>query len=96
MILHITPKKVSKLEREQLEFFSLSKEQVNVVKTTFRSLNSTLLAVSENEKILSKDVDKMAKHISEQDGQIRDMFTGTSMLLTVNEHNTQLESFGRM
>jgi hypothetical protein len=33
----------------------------------------------------------MAKHIREQDGQIRDMFTGTSMLLTVNEHNMQLE-----
>jgi hypothetical protein len=75
--------KVSKLEREQLEFLSLSKEQVTVVKTTLRSLNSTLLAVSENEKNFSKGLDEMAKHISEQDGQIRDMLTGTPMLLTV-------------
>ena len=83
--------KVSELEKEQLEFLSLSKEQVTVVKSTLRSLNSTLLAVSENEKILSKGLDEMVKHISEQDGKIRDMFTGTSMLLTVNEHNMQLE-----
>lgn len=47
--------------------------------------------MSENEKILSKGLDEMAKHVNEQDGQIRDMFTGTSMLLTVNEHNMQLE-----
>ena len=46
--------KVSHLEEQQLEFFSLSKEQVTVVKSTLRSLNSTLLAVSENERILSR------------------------------------------
>ena len=83
--------KVSNLEREQLEFLSLSKEQVTVVKSTLRSLNSTLLAVSENERVLSKGLNEMAKHISEHDGEIKDMLTGTSMLLTVNEHNMQLE-----
>ena len=86
--------KVSDLEKEQLEFLSLSKEQVTVVKSTLRSLNSTLLTVSENEKILSKGLDEMAKHISEHDSEIKKMFSGTSMLLTVNEHNMQLESFG--
>jgi len=54
--------KVSDLEKEQLEFFSLSKEQVTVVKSTLRSLNSTLLAVSENERMLSKGLDEMAKN----------------------------------
>jgi vacuolar-type H+-ATPase subunit I/STV1 len=82
---------VSDLEKEELEFLSLSKEHVTVVKTTLRSLNSTLLAVSENEIMLSKGLDEMVKHISEHDGEIRDMFTGKSMLLTVNEHNMQLE-----
>jgi len=53
-------------------------------------LNSTLLTVSENERILSKGLDEMAKHISEHDSEIK-MFSGTSMLLTVNEHNMQLE-----
>jgi hypothetical protein len=48
---------VSELEKEQLEFLSLSKEQVTVVKSTLRSLNSTLLAVSENERVLSKGLD---------------------------------------
>ena len=69
----------------------LSKEQITVVKSTLRSLNSTLPAVSENERILSKGLEEMAKHINELDGEIREMFTGASMLLTVNEHNMQLE-----
>lgn len=84
-------KKVSNLEKEQLEFLSLAKEEVTVVKSTLRSLNSTVLAVSENERMLSKGLDEMAKHISEHDGEIKKMLTGTSMLLTVNEHSMQLE-----
>lgn len=83
--------KISSLEKEQLDFLRLSKEQVTVVKTTLRSLNSTLLAVSENEKILFKGLDEMAKHISEHDSEIKEMFSGTSMLLAVSEHNMQLE-----
>jgi hypothetical protein len=42
----------------------LSKEQITVVKSTLRSMNSTLLAVSENERILSKGLDEMDKHIN--------------------------------
>jgi hypothetical protein len=41
--------------------------------------------------MLSKGLDEMAKHISEHDGEIKEMFTGTSMLPTVNEHSMQLE-----
>jgi len=33
----------------------------------------------------------MAKHINERDGEIKEMFTGTSMLLTVDKRNMQLE-----
>ena len=54
-------------------------------------MNSTLLAVPENERILSKGLDEMARHINERDGEIKEMFTGTPMLLTVNENNKQLE-----
>jgi len=42
--------KISNLEKEQTDFLILSKEQMTVVKSALRSLNSTLLAVSENEK----------------------------------------------
>ena len=56
-----------------------------------RSLNSTLLAVSENERILSRGLEEMAKHVTDRGGEIKEKFTGTSMLLTVNEHNMQLE-----
>jgi hypothetical protein len=83
--------KISSLEKERLDFLRLSKEQVTVVKTTLRPLNSTLLAVSENDRILSKGLDEMAKHINEQDSEVKEMFSGTSMLLAVNEHNRQLE-----
>ena len=82
--------KISNLEKEQTDFLKLSKEQITV-KSTLRSLNSTLLAVSENERILSKGLEEMAKHVNDGDGEIKEMFTGTSMLLTVNEHNMQLE-----
>jgi hypothetical protein len=83
--------KISRLEKEQLGFLRLSKEQVTVVKSTLRSLNSALLAVSENERILSKGLDEMAKHINEQDSEIKEMFSGTSMILAISEHNMQLE-----
>jgi hypothetical protein len=53
---------ISNLERKQLDFFRLSKEQVTFVKSTSGSWNTTLLAVSENERILSKGLDEMAKH----------------------------------
>jgi hypothetical protein len=83
--------KISSLEKEQIDFLKLSKEQITVVKATLRSMNSTLLAVSENERILSKGLNEIAKHINKRDGEIKEMFTGTSMLLTVNEHTMQLE-----
>jgi hypothetical protein len=40
--------KISSLEKEQTDFLRLSKEQITVIKSTLRSMNSTLLAVSEN------------------------------------------------
>jgi len=82
--------KFSNLEEEQFEFLSVSKEQVTV-KSTLRSLNSTLLTVSENKTILSKGLDEMARHVSGHGSEIKKMLSGTSMLLTVNEHNMQLE-----
>ena len=83
--------KISSLEKKQTDFLRLSKEQITVVKSTLRSMNSTLLAVSENEKILSRGIDEMVKHINERDGEIKEIFTANSMLLTVNEHTIQLE-----
>ena len=52
--------KITNLETEQIDFLKLSKEQITVVKSTLRSVNSTLLAVSENERILSEGLDEMA------------------------------------
>ena len=82
--------KIKSLIKEQLEFLRLSKKQITFVKSTLRSLNSTLLAVSDNEKILSKGLEDMAKHINKQDGEVKRMFTAKSMMITVNEHSMQL------
>jgi hypothetical protein len=73
-----------------MECLRLSKEQITVVKSTLRSLNSTLLALSDNERFLSKGLEDMAKHINKQDGEVKRMFTSTSMMLIVNEHSLQL------
>ena len=45
-------------------FLRLSKEQITVVKTTLRSIDSTLLTVTENERSLSKGMEEMAKHVN--------------------------------
>jgi len=38
-------------------------------------------------KILSKGLEDMAKHINDQDGEVKRMFTASSIMLTVNEHS---------
>jgi len=82
--------KISHLENEQLDFLNHSKEQITVVKTTLRSVSSALLTVSENEKSLAKSLEEMAKHVNEQDGEIKEMFTAYLLLLTINEYAMQL------
>jgi hypothetical protein len=68
----------------------LSKEQITTVKSSLSSLNSTLLAVPENERILSKELEDVAKHINKQDGDVTRVFTASSIMCTINEHSTQL------
>jgi DNA-binding transcriptional regulator GbsR (MarR family) len=55
-------------------------------------MNSTLLAVSENEKVLPKGLEDMAKHVNKHDGEMKNMITAISMLLATNEHTIQLET----
>ena len=81
--------KVSQLEREQLNFLKITREQILVIKATLRSVNSTLRTVLENEKILSKGLEGMMNHVNEEDGEIK-MFTVFSLMLTVNEHAVHL------
>jgi len=67
-----------------MEFLRLSKEQLTVGKRTVRALNCTVLAVSDNEKILFKGLEDMAKHINQQGGEVKRMFTASCTMLTVN------------
>ena len=68
----------------------LSKEQINVVKTTLRSINSTLSTVTENEKGLAKGMEELEKYVNSQVAKIKDMFTAYSLLLTIDGHVIQL------
>jgi hypothetical protein len=70
-----------------MEFLRLSREQITVVKSTLRSSNSTVLVVSDNEGILSKGLEDVAKDINKQDGEVKRMFMASSMMLTVNERS---------
>jgi ligand-binding sensor domain-containing protein len=57
-------KKISSLEKEQIEFLKISEEaQITGVKSKM-SMNSTLLWVSENDRIFSKGLEEMAKHVN--------------------------------
>jgi hypothetical protein len=83
--------KISSLEKEQIDFLKLSKEQITVAKSTLRSVNSTLTEVTQNEKVLSEGLQKMIEHVNKNYGEVKRMYGATSMLLTVNEHSTQLD-----
>jgi hypothetical protein len=48
------------------------------------------MEVSQNEKILSEGFQKMVSHINASDGEVKRMFTASSMMLTVNKHSMQL------
>jgi hypothetical protein len=41
--------------------------------------------------VLSKGMEETVKHINEQDGEIEEMFTAYSMLLSIEEHSIQLK-----
>jgi hypothetical protein len=53
-------------------------------------MNTPLWGVYANERILTKGLENMARHVNEDDGEIKRMFTSTSMLLAVNEHSAQV------
>jgi ferritin-like metal-binding protein YciE len=56
-----------------------------------RSIITTLQDVYENERVVTKGLENMARYVNEHYGEIKRMFTSTSMLLLVNEHSAQLD-----
>jgi len=39
---------------------------------------------------LARNLEEIAKHVNERDGEIKEMFTAYSLLLTIKEHAMQL------
>ena len=82
--------KINSLETVQLDFLKIYEEQIIAVKSILRSLNSNLFTVSGSERLLTRELRDMTKHINKQDGDVKRMFTASSMMFTVNKHSMQL------
>jgi hypothetical protein len=82
--------KISVLEKEQIDFMKLSKEQMSVVKSTLRLSNMTLHDIYANEKLLSHGLETLVKHMNEQDAEIRKVLNDYSITVFVNERAAQL------
>jgi hypothetical protein len=75
---------ISELERDQKEFLHLAKEQMTIIKTTIRSVNSTLQRVDKNEKILDGGLNKLQNYSARKFDEIKEE------MLNVNLLNEQL------
>jgi hypothetical protein len=82
--------KINSLETVQLDFLKIYEEQIIAVKSVLRSLKSNLFTVSGSERLLTRELRDKTKHINKQDGDVKSMFTASSMMFTVNKHSMPL------
>jgi hypothetical protein len=82
--------KISRLE-EQTDLIKLSRGQMAIVKSTLKSVSGTLHDVSRNELILEKGLDEIKKFINHENGEIRQKYSYTAMLVALNEHAIQIQ-----
>jgi hypothetical protein len=64
-----------------------------VAKSTLKSVNKTLNDVTKNELILEKGLQDFKNFVNEEN-EIKRKYTYTSMLVMLNDHAIQLQSFG--
>jgi hypothetical protein len=83
--------KISQLEGEQADLIKLSREQMVIVKSTLKLVNRTLQYVSGNELLLEKCLDEIKKSINHENGEIRDKYSYTTMLVALNDHAIQIQ-----
>ncbi|PNF34241.1 hypothetical protein B7P43_G17488 [Cryptotermes secundus] len=83
--------RINQLEGEQSDLIKLAREQMVVVKSTLKSVNKTLNDVSKNEMILEKGLRDIRKFINEENGELKEKYTYTSMLVTLNDHAIQIQ-----
>jgi hypothetical protein len=83
--------KISQLETEQTDLIKLAKQQMIVVKSTLKSVNHTLQDVARNEAVLAKGLELISDYVNKENGEIKQKYTYTTLLVTLNEHAIQLE-----
>jgi hypothetical protein len=76
---------ISQLE-EQADLIKLSSKQMVIVKSTLKSVNRTLHDVSRNGLVLEKGLDEIKKFINHENGEIKQKYTYTAMLVALNDH----------
>lgn len=84
--------KISEIEKDQVDMLKLTREQVTIVKSTLRSINGTLQDIIHNENVLDKGMESMSKHVNEQTGKIKEMFSVASLAIEMNKHSILLNS----
>ena len=78
--------KISQLEKEQLDWLKLMREQTIVVRSTLKSVNQTLHSVSTNELALTKELHKILNFINVGNHKIANRYAFTTLLFALNDH----------
>lgn len=84
--------KISEIEKQQVDMLKLTKEQVTVVKSTLRAINSTLQDVIRNEDTLERGMESIEKQVNQQTGKIKELFSVTSLAIEMNRHSILLNN----
>jgi len=78
--------KISQLEKEQLDWLKLNREQVIVVRSTLRSVNQTLYDIPTHEMLLTKELRKILDSVNVRNKKIEGKYASTALYLAVNSH----------
>ena len=82
--------KISQLEKEQLDWLKLNREQVIVVRSTLRSVNQTLYDIPTHEMLLTKELRKILDSVNVRNKKIEGKYASTALYLAVNSHAMRL------
>lgn len=96
---------ISKLEQEQIEFLHLAKDQMTVIKSAIRSVNQTIVEVSQNEvalkrglKTIATDLQNITNELSKEVRMVNYINENVRLILRgleecQSEYTTLLEAF---
>lgn len=78
--------KISQVEKEQLDFLTLSKEQITIVKSTLTMINRTMRDVTSNQKMLSQSLEKVIQEVNSRNTKVANILSQQNLKLLIEEH----------